>query len=395
MTIPLAATPDDVVIRVGGKQFSGWKTVAITRSCESMPNAWQVTASTEFMQGAALAGTRPGQACTILIGSDTVITGWIDRRSISASPNSHDVMLSGRGLTRNLVDCSADLANDPGLRGGMMTCTSALDLATRLSKAFKITCKSAVSDLGQPIPAFQVRLGETPYEVIETVARFCGYLVYEDETGALVLDRVGTKKMASGLTMPGNIEAINADRSVDQRYSQYLVVWYGVDQLVDLGGLANRRAISQDASLGEYRPKIIVSEQITPPTAATAAIVDSNAQARRRANWEMARRIGRSQAASIVVDSWRDKAGTLWTPNRLVTIDAPHADISNANWVIGSVSFRKDASGTHADLVVMPPEAFEVEPTTLNLFDAELTLSPKTNSPAPPSTSAGLGTPPT
>ena len=386
MAISLGSGPDDVTIQVGSNRFVGWQNVSITRSCESMPNNWSLTASAEFLQGAALAGTRPGQPCLIYIGSDLVITGKIDRRSIPIDARNHQVTLSGRGITRNLVDCSADLLNDPGIRGGQINGANALDVATKLCKAYGITARSAVSDLGIAIPSFQVPLGETPYQIIESVARFAGYLVYEDVFGRLVLDRIGTSQHASGFTLPGNVEAINGERSVDGRFSTYVVVYSGVDQTADLGGLANRRATILDDTLGEYRLRIIVSEQIAP-TPAGQQTIDNDAIAKQRANWEKARRIGRSQGASITCDSWRDSQGTLWTPNWLATIDAPAADISNATWIIGSLSFRKDMSGTHTDLILMPPDAFRPEPNPLNLFDAELTNAPQTSqAPAPPST---------
>ena len=390
MAVSLGSGPDDVTIQVGSNRFVGWQNVSITRSCESMPNHWALTASAEFLQGAALAGTRPGQSCLIYIGSDLVITGWIDRRSIPIDARSRQVTLSGRGITRNLVDCAADLMNDPGIRGGQINGANTLDVATKLCKAYGITCRSAVSDLGVAIPSFQVPLGETPYQIIESVARYAGYLVYEDQNGALVLDRVGTTTHASGFAIPGNVEAISAEQSVDQRFSQYVVVYSGVDQTADLGGLANRRASVLDPTLGEYRLRIIVSEQIAPSPAGQQTI-DNDAIATQRANWEKARRIGRSQGASITCDSWRDSAGTLWTPNWLATLDAPTADISGATWIIGTVTLRKDMSGTHADLILMPPDAFQPEPNPLNLFDAELTNAPQTSqAPAPPST----GTPP-
>jgi prophage tail gpP-like protein len=386
VAISLGSGPDDVTIQVGSNRFVGWQNVSITRSCESMPNNWSLTASAEFLQGAALAGTRPGQPCLIYIGSDLVITGKIDRRSIPIDARNHQVTLSGRGITRNLVDCSADLLNDPGIRGGQINGANALDVATKLCKAYGITARSAVSDLGIAIPSFQVPLGETPYQIIESVARYAGYLVYEDVFGRLVLDRIGTSQHASGFTLPGNVEAINGERSVDGRFSTYVVVYSGVDQTADLGGLANRRATILDDTLGEYRLRIIVSEQIAP-TPAGQQTIDNDAIAKQRANWEKARRIGRSQGASITCDSWRDSSGTLWTPNWLATIDAPAADISNATWIIGSLTFRKDMSGTHTDLILMPPDAFSPEPNPLNLFDAELTNAPQTSqAPAPPST---------
>ena len=75
MAASLGSGPDDVTIQVGSNRFVGWQNVSISRSCESMPNNWSLTASAEFLQGAALAGTRPGQPCLIYIGSDLVITG--------------------------------------------------------------------------------------------------------------------------------------------------------------------------------------------------------------------------------------------------------------------------------------------------------------------------------
>jgi prophage tail gpP-like protein len=390
MSATLASGPDEVIVLVGSNQFQGWQSVSISKSCESMPNSWSVTASAEFLQGAALAGTAPGQSCKIRIGSDLVITGWIDRRSIAVDAHNHVVTISGRGITRNLVDCSADLVHDPVLKGGMMICPNALDAAQKLCKAYGITARSAVSDLGPAILGYQVKLSDTPYSVIESVARYAGYLVYEDWNGNLVLDRVGTTSHASGFSMPGCIEAINAEQSVDQRYSEYLVVWSGIDQLSDLGSLLNRRKDRPDTTLGEFRLKIIVSEQIAWTPTQTLPAAANDAIAEQRVNWEFARRYGRSQAVSITCDSWRDSNGALWTPNWLAPVDAPAAGIVTGGkpWIIGSVTFRKDMSGTHADLILMPPEAFLPDPNPLNLFDQELLLSPHTpQAPAPPSTS--------
>ncbi len=373
-----SSDPDDVSILVGSTQFKGWQTVSITRSVETMPNSFVLTASTEFMQDpAALEGTRPGQACKIKIGNDLVITGWIDRRSISVDAHSHQVVLSGRGITRNLVDCSADMIFDRTLFGGSVTAASTRDLAQRLAKAYGVTVRSAVADLGPDIPAFQIQLGETPYQIIESVAHYTGYLVYEDEHGALVLDRVGTQSMGSGFILPGNIEAISAERSTDGRFSDYVVVSTSVAQLTEIG-VSNIRAQVHDDTFTEHRVRVMVSNQITPAFDV----------AQMMANWEFARRIGRCQAAQITCDSWRDTNGLLWTPNRFATIEAPAADITGANWIIGSVTYRKDMSGTHADLVLMPPEAFMPEPNPLNLFNAELSAAvAKSQNPAPPSTS--------
>jgi prophage tail gpP-like protein len=66
--------------------------------------------------------------------------------------------LSRRGITRNLVDCSADLLNDPSMSGEQINGANALDGAAKLCKAYGIAASSAVADLGMAIPSFQTPL---------------------------------------------------------------------------------------------------------------------------------------------------------------------------------------------------------------------------------------------
>lgn len=105
-------------------------------------------------------------------------------RSIPIDARTHRVTLSGRGIARNLVDCLADLLNDPTIQGGMINGANTPGVAQALCNAYGITVRSAVADLGVAIPSFQVPLGETPYQIIEPVGRYAGFLVYEDETAA-------------------------------------------------------------------------------------------------------------------------------------------------------------------------------------------------------------------
>ena len=113
-----------------------------------MPNTWSVSASAEFLDDDALACTRPGQKCLIYIGGDMVITSWIDRRAIPIDAPTRQVVISGRGITRNLVDCTADLVNDPALNSGMINGANTFGVAQTLCKTHGITARSAVADLG-------------------------------------------------------------------------------------------------------------------------------------------------------------------------------------------------------------------------------------------------------
>jgi prophage tail gpP-like protein len=355
--------PDEVAIIVGGVRVTGWKTVNITVSVETIPNHFSVTASEQDPDPAKCI-FKPGtlDQATIYIGKDLLITGWIDRYDIVTGAEQHDVLISGRGLCQDLVDCSADLLAE-GITGGQIDAPNGtLELANRLVSPFGIKVSLIPADKPVPIPWFQVALGETPYEIIERVARFGRYLVYEDQNGNLVLDHVGTVEMASGFTMPGNVEGAHSTISVDQRFSSYTVVPFTINSFNDISGEPFSWAVVKDDTMLRKRPRIIVNPALSPLFNVAEAT----------ANWEKARRIGRSQQIQLTCDSWRDSNRTLWKCNNLAPINMPPHKLVNAKWIIGTVTFRKDQSGTHADVTLMPPDAFNPQPDPLQLMDYQI-----------------------
>jgi prophage tail gpP-like protein len=360
-----------VSIEIGNTSITGWESLSITCSAEAFPRSFSLTASDPYFDDPSRALSfpeGPGKPCTIKIGEDTVITGFLDRYTTTISTGQHIIQLTGRGKGEDLVDCSADLENTPGVEGATMTASSIEDVATKLCSTYGITVKNLAPGKGAILLPFTIWLGETSYEVIERVARYTSFLVYEDELGQLILNQVGTEKMASGFSMgpTGNIEGATATLSYDQRYSSYTVVWNSIAQYNILSPVLNNRAFKEDPAMApRKRPLIIVSEQNQPDMDLGQA----------RADWEYARRIGRSQAIRLTCDNWRDSAGKLWQPNYLATIDAPALKLENKEWIIGTVTFRKDQSGTHADVVLMPPDAFKPQPAPLFLWDLLLTQS--------------------
>ena len=383
----MSATTDsggEVAISIGNQTISGWETVQITRSIETCPNHFSLTMTEPYPDDPTRILVEPGHPCQIYIGGNLVITGFVDRYSSQISPGSHAVEITGRGNCQDLVDCSADLLSpDSPVVGGSVQASSLLDLAKKLTRPFGIDAICRGADPGWPIPVFQVALGDTPFQVIERVARYAGFLLYEEEHGDLVLDRVGTQPMASGFAQGVNVEAAASSLDFHQRYSRITLLYSTIDQVQEgaEANLYNRKAEVTDPALealGRFRPRIGVSAQTD----------GSPDYAQRQANWELARRIGRSQAVQITCDSWRDSAGQLWQPNWLAPVDLRALKLK-AQWIIATVTFRKDPSGTHADLQLMPPDAFSIEPSVLAPFDREFYQNPDRANPGPATTSPG------
>lgn len=353
--------PNTVVLDAGGRDFVGWQTIRITRRLEGCPNDFEIGLSEKFPFDPTQLQIKPGDPCIIKIGPNPVITGYVDRVMLSVSPTGHAVRVMGRGKCQDLVDCSI---SGEQLHGMGMTTTSLLDLAKKLSAVYSI---DAVSLTGNNVPVsfsggvpvqFNAILTETPFEIIERVARFAGVLVYEGVDGNLVLANVGTGQHPSGFGEGVNVQAASVAFSMDQRFSDYLPTLLSVNMLgdQDVGGISF--PVVKDIGVPRFRQIIIVSEQNQL----------GQFMAELRARWEKNRRIGRSQAIRLTCDTWRDANGRLWEPNFYAPVNLPALKIvaNTTPFVISEVTYSvEQGSGTTADIVLMPEDAFTPEPIIL------------------------------
>ncbi len=345
-------TLDDLTLVVGGRQLSGWTSVRLTRSVERVPSTFELSLTERYPGEADALLVQPGDGCTVLLGADLVLTGYVDRFVPSIDGRSHSIMVMGRSRVCDLVDCSAVWP------GGQISGASALAVAQRLAQPYGITVTSTAPP-GRTIPQFNLMLGETCYEVIERICRYSQLLAYDLPDGNLVLAQTGTMSAASGFQQGINVQRASAAYSMDEKYSKYVVVLQALDVLGDAGDGGNQAAVYIDPTVSRFRELILVSDQADGGQLIAGA----------RARWEAARRYGRSMRVTLETDSWRDADGVLYAPNTLVPLDLPVLKTTPGElWVVSEVSYRRDEGGTAAELVLMPPEAFQPQPTLLLPF---------------------------
>lgn len=366
-------TDDTVWLSIGGQKYGGWQTIRVTRGIERTPGDFQVTLTERYPDQPGKMDIEPGQLVIVQIGASIVLTGWIDRRISSIDPRGHHITIMGRGRCSDLVDCPAFADNRQFLS------RSVLDIATAVAKPFNIVVSQRdpgspviknqpLTADGQIIPQLNVNLTTPVWQIIEEMARYASLLAYETTSGDVIMTQVGTTEAASGFAQGVNVQAATAIAAIDQRYSKVWAMALAVDTTLQLtpgaptsAGTSNANviAIEEDKEVPRYRPLIIVSEQGWGAWDIT----------QRRAKWETARRYGRSQAVTIVADSWRDASGNLWEPNTLAPIDLPALHVGGVKWLISEVSFVVDEyRGKIAEVVLMPKEAFMPQPPSV-LFD--------------------------
>lgn len=377
----MSGYPDDgeLVLEIGGAKVSGWQAIRVTRGIERMPSDFDIAATEKYPGLPGEVFLAAGLVCRVRIGGDLVLTGYVDRYQPSIAAASHEVRVSGRSACADLVDCMAWLKPNGVLNG-----TSARKIVERVAAAYDIkTTFRAAKDTD--VVQFVVTLGDTCWTVIEQVTRWGAMLAYDDPTGNLVLADVGTDRMASGPTEGLNVLSASPTFSIDQRFLEYHSYIMATDSLSDTAAETGRN--------GNELTEVVIDPGMqglkTPngaPRIRRMALIGEQIDSRgslllRRAKWEMARRYGRSQAIRVEVDSWRDKEGKLWEPNFLVPVHLPTCKMQDVTWVIGEVTYIRDGQGTRASLLIMPPEAFQPEPTIQNQFDFQIykDLHPEAN----------------
>lgn len=346
---------DDLILQISGQAISGWTEIRVTRGIERLPSDFEIGLTELYPGELDKVIIAPGAPCTVHLGDQLVITGYVDRFTPSFAANRHSIRVSGRSKCEDLVDCSAVWP------GGQINGANALAIAQKLAATYGITVTSKVENL-PPIVQFNLMLGESSFEVIERIARYSALLAYDMPDGNLVLAQVGTTTAASGLVEGQNVQQASVQYSADQRYSTYKVFLQAVDTFEDIGNAGNELETVVDPNAPRTRQLDLIAES-------GGAVGMGVAQA--TGIWEAARRAGRAKRARVLVDSWRDSAGNLWEPNTLVKVQLPSLKM-NETLCVGEVTYsRSDDRGTTAELVLMPPAAFKPKPVLLQPMFAD------------------------
>lgn len=341
--------PDELRLLVNGKLYRGWIDVRVTRGIERCPSDFEVSLTERYPNLPEVVIFKPGDACQVYLGFDLVITGYIDRFLPSIQPEEHRVVISGRGKCADLVDCSAIWPSC------VIKSATVLGIAERLAAPYGI--KATVEpgqDTGDAIPQLGFGLGESAFGIIETACRYRALLAYELPTGDLHLSRISTRRAASGFREGVNVQRAEAMFSMDQRYSEYVSFLVGNDVFGDLGEGGNLLTAVKDEQVTRFRNRYVPAEG--PPTTPYGDRIV-------RATWERNRRFGRGFAVRLQTDGWRDRERQLYEPNTLVDVDLPTLKLTGQTWLVSEVTYRcSEHEGTTAELTLMPPEAFSVQP---------------------------------
>ena len=347
------SAPDRLVLKVGGALFEGWKSVSIQLGIDRIAGCFDLGLTERWPNSPRDWAIAPGEHCAITIGGEPVISGYVDDSCVSFDDETHEIRVTGRDRTGDLVDCSAPTTSFAGI--------SFLEIARKLTKPYQIAVSDESGLGGKIVPKFSIQAGDSVFSTLEKLARQVGVLLVSDGLGGLKITRGGRAGQATETLETGcNILAGEIRNSHAELYSSITVKGqasgasadeYDLTRAAPSGSVsAGPAATSRMSGIGRHRPLIIVSE-----TQADAA------RCRQRAEWEAGNREAKSKKISVTVQGWRQSDGQLWQINQAVPLIAPWLR-SDGQWLISALVFTLDESGTKTVLTLVNKNAFDLLP---------------------------------
>lgn len=332
---------DPVMLQIDSQQHTGWQEIRIRLSLEQMADEFELTLTERWSETVGVRPISLGQPCTVSIGSDLVVTGFVDEVLPDYDAERHTIVVRGRSKACDLIDCSG---RDRRFDGRTL-----LQIAQALAAPFDIEVRDEVG-ASKPFRAFALEDGQPIAEAIERAAQIRGARVVSDAEGRLLIVHAVQREVATPLELGRNVLRARGEFSDRDRFNRYEVEgqtpgdddWHGDDA-------AAPSATATDPRIRAPRSTLIVSD--TP-----ADSVDCRA----RAELESRRRWAAGRGATYTVNGWRHDKG-LWRPGDAVSVIDRYMGVDE-RMLVSEVQLIESGQGRTAELRVAPPAAFEPVP---------------------------------
>ena len=338
---------NNVTLTVNGRNYQGFKNVTIGAGIERQCRSFQLVTTWRWPGQTVDLPIRFGDKVEIRIGDDLVLTGWVDATPVSVSGNSVTRSVSGRSLTCDLVDCSAEFAQ--------WRSQPVAAIVQALASNYGISVVDEAGASGT-ITDHSVDPGETVFESIDRLLSLSRLLSTDNSSGQLVIAEPGSGGRAvDELVLGENILASSMSQDFSDCFSEYRCVGQrsGSDS-IDATAAAEVSASQTDARVKRTRTLIIQqSGQLTPELA------------QERARWESENRMSRALSVNVTIQGWRQSNGALWEANQIVRMRDDVCGIDR-DMLIVEITYELSESGLLTHMRLSPPEGYGAQPVILS-----------------------------
>lgn len=335
------------LLTVNGREYTDWKSVTVYLCQKEAFNYYRFTATERVTASPPKVMSeiqiRPGHTCTVTLGGEYAIGGFVTTRQVAYSENAHGVEITGKSYTYATVQGGASV------KGGELRDVTYTQLATQILQPYGITFTPKGNISQEKFDRVNVT-GQTAWEILEKHARMRDIILgvnpyqgndfwgtakgYTEKDGAVeegvnILEGRETISMEFG---SGAFLTLAQHPPTPQQWGH--AVTSG-----PLGNLASGFASGLGVGKGPFMPLVSMAE-----------VPGKQSDASQRSGAENTATSGEQIKVEVVLQGWFNPQGILWRPWMRVFVKSPSL-IMNQSLILKSVTFTQDdRSGTRSTL---------------------------------------------
>lgn len=312
-----------VTLIVDGYGLVGWQDVSVDRSMESAEISFTLGAANPSWSAEAKR-LRYAKEVEVVAGSNLLCKGYVGSYGAKYGPKTKQVTVEGKSKAADAVDC-----HPVKHKTGRIEKKTLLEAAKELDE---VGVGFTTDQQLEPIEKIQRQPHDTIFQTIEREARRTGHMLSGQPDGSIKITRAGTKRHAGALVLGScPVEEMDVTIKCDQKFSPIV----GRGQRAKGTGKDNLRLEEQetDPSVTRHRPLLVIPEGDW-----------TRKEFKKRLRWERLRRASYGTTIRVKVSTWRDDAGELWEPGRLMAIVNEPEDV-DSDFLLSTVNFRQGGDG--------------------------------------------------
>jgi len=350
---------NNVTVEVDGTRFTGWKRVTVTKSLDNMCGTFSFTAS------AVVGKPFPIQQrtqCKIIINDVSVINGWVEKISVQLESDEHEVTISGRDRTNDVIDSqlSQKIEFNPPITLTQLVEKVLSELHLDDIKVIDNHNLKTFKDIAAE------SVGITAFDFIEKYAKKAAVMLTTDGFGNIVFQRstldllntvLSTKRDARGQILNSSVVYDDTKRFnfYNVSSSKSAASLHVFDKESSPKQMAHVTGSATDSEIRNSRIYYFQSDDTQEDT-----------QTADRAKWEANFRKSNARVYTCTVQGFTptDDQDKIWQPNYLVHVIDEFADV-NAQLLIVEVTYTQSLDeGSKATLKLMQKESFTLQVET-------------------------------
>ncbi|MBO4221946.1 phage baseplate assembly protein [Bradyrhizobium neotropicale] len=339
------------VLEVNGLKFDDWESVWVQKQWAEAFHWFRFTAAERDTEVNTARGKvplwtrlqfKPDDACSMTLGGQLAITGFIETRQVAYDAHQHGVMLIGKSATAQAAKSSVDH------KTGNFDKKNVVQIAQEVISAYGVGMKVIGAPDLTPFDKLQSEKGELVWDFLERVARPRGVVMGSDSFGNFLLIGEHSFPIVTDLIEGINIKSCQCVISHKTVFTENRVD----GQHAASDGNSGTAASEQTCTVRGFTTAMR-SMRLTP----AEQPVKTPAEICNRARYESIWTNGTLIEATIVVQGWLRDGASLWEPGDEVHVYSPMAML-DMGLKIRTATFTQDRnSGTLTTLDLVAPWA--------------------------------------